>query len=94
MVAVCGGVYYSVRYSNCVFCAIIPVHSDAVIEILRREFPFAIVVGVGSENELESSLVNAVEAPLKLSTSVGGEQVDIEAGCLLRGAGERNSGSL
>ena len=69
-------------------------HSDAVIEILRREFSFAIIDGVESENELESSLANPIEAPLNLPTSVDGEQVGIEAGCLLRGAGERDSGSL
>ena len=69
-------------------------HSVAVIEILRREFPFAIVDGVESESELESSLASSIEAPLNLSTSVDGEQVGIEAGCLLRGAGERDSGSL
>ena len=69
-------------------------HSEAVIDIVRREFPFATIVGVESEDELESSLVDAVEeAPLNLSTTVNGVQVNVETGCLLRGAGERDNRS-
>ena len=64
-----------------------PTVTDAVIGIVRRELPFADVVGVDSEGELESSL-EGIEAPITFSTTVSGEQVDVEAGCLLRGAGE------
>ena len=64
--------------------------TGAVVEILKRELPFASVVGVDSEGELESSLVDseAVQPPLTLSATVSGVQVDTEAGCLLGGAGE------
>lgn len=63
--------------------------TDAVIEIVKREFPFASVTGVNSESELESSLVNAgIDSPLTLSTTLNDVVVEKEAGCLLRGAGE------
>ena len=60
------------------------------MEILRRELPFAAIVGVDSEREIEPTLVDSdtVQPPLTLSTSVSGVQVDIGAGCLLGGAGE------
>ena len=48
-------------------------------------------MGVDSEREIESTLVDSdtVQPPLTLSTSVSGVQVDIgAAGCLLGGAGE------
>ena len=63
--------------------------TDAVIEIVKREFPFASVIGVKSESELESSLVNAgIKSPLTLSTTVDDVVVERDAGCLRQGAGE------
>ena len=63
--------------------------TDAVIEIVKREFPFASVTGVKSESRLESSLVDAgIESPLTLSTDLNDVVVETEAGCLLQGAGE------
>ena len=69
---------------NCVL------YTDAVAEILKRELPLASVVGVESESELESSLVDSgpVQPPLTLSTTISGVQVDTQTGCLLGGAGE------
>ena len=69
---------------------IIVLYTDAVAEILKRELPLASVVGVESESELESSLVDSgpVQPPLTLSTTISGIQVDTQTGCLLGGAGE------
>ena len=69
---------------------IIVLYTDAVAEILKRELPLASVVGVESESELESSLVDSgpVQPPLTLSTTISGVQVDTQTGCLLGGAGE------
>lgn len=59
--------------------------TDPVMKIVRREFPFASIIGVESESELESSLVNAgIEAPFTLSTTASGA---FDAGCLRGGAG-------